>query len=37
MYVFSKEEVVTRLNAIVRSSNIKTQESVGLRDMNGYH
>lgn len=35
-FVCFKEEVVTRSNAIFRSSKIKT-ECVGLRDMDGNH
>lgn len=34
---FLKEEMVIRSNAIFRSSKIKTEESVGLRDMDGDH
>ena len=32
-----KEEVVRRSDAIFRSSKIKTEASVGLRDMDGDH
>lgn len=34
-FFFLKEEVVTRSNAIVSSSKIKTEESLVLRDMDG--